>query len=219
MEHHAVKRKGLFVALEGLDGAGTTTQCQRVAAALRSAKRTVFVTAEPTQGPIGTLIRQALKRRVTLPGGEAALTDETLALLFAADRVDHFAADIASALHAGAVVLSDRSLLSSLAYQGARVGMEWVNALNARAVVPDLTVFLAIDVATAEARRAERGLASDLFENRKTQLETRRQYAKAIALRRRAGDAIVEVDGRLPVDDVTQLVLEAIATKRPRARV
>jgi dTMP kinase len=208
----AVKR-GVFIAIEGLDGAGTTTQCQRVAAALKAQSLKVTVTAEPTSGPIGALIRQALNARVTLPDGRGPLSDETLALLFAADRVDHGEAILEPALSSGAVVLSDRSLLSSLAYQGARVGMPWVNELNSRAIVPDLTVFISIDVATAEARRAARGLRADLFENRATQLSTKKQYAKAIALRRSKKDPIVEVDGTLAVDEVTRSILDVVMPK------
>jgi dTMP kinase len=111
--------RGLFVVLEGLDGAGTTTQCTALAERLRQAGPEVLTTREPSDGPIGTQIRQALAGRLSLPDRLAPLTAPTLALLFAADRVDHAAAEVEPALARGAVVLCDRDLLGSLAYQTA----------------------------------------------------------------------------------------------------
>ena len=79
----------------------------------------MLTTREPSDGPVGTMIRQALTGRLGLPGGAGPLAPETLALLFAADRTDHLAAQVLPALAAGKVVLCDRYVLSSLAYQGA----------------------------------------------------------------------------------------------------
>ena len=90
------------------------------------------------------------------PGGAGALAPETLALLFAADRTDHLAAQVRPALEAGAVVICDRYVLSSLAYQGAQLPPRWVEAINAFAEPPDLTLFLEVDPAVASqgGRRA-----------------------------------------------------------------
>ncbi len=195
--------KGRFIVVEGLDGAGTTTQCAALAEALLAHGRDVHVTSEPSTGPIGTLIRQALGGRLGLPHQQGPLTPQTMALLFAADRLDHLAADVAPALARGAVVLSDRYLLSSLAYQGAQVGMRWVSELNRAARAPDLTLFLEIDVATAAARRRRRGGRRELYERDDVQRRTARQYRQAIALRRRAGERIVVVDGAQPPQAVT----------------
>jgi len=206
--------KGRFIVVEGLDGAGTTTQCAALARALRAEGREVHVTNEPSAGPIGTLIRQALTGRLQLPGGEGPLTPQTLALLFAADRLDHLAAEIEPALRKGAVVLSDRYLLSSLAYQGAQVGMGWVAELNGRARRPDLTLFLDIDVATATARRRARGGREELYETDARQRRTARQYREAIALRRKAGERVVVVDGRLPISEITERCAALIRGRR-----
>src|SRR5688500_15875611 len=92
------RRRGAFIVLEGLDGAGTTTQLGRLAEALRARGQRVHTTCEPSTGPIGALIRQALTGRLGLPGGRGPLDDATLALLFAADRTDHLAAEIMPAL-------------------------------------------------------------------------------------------------------------------------
>src|SRR5215471_2535238 len=112
-------RNGCFVVLEGLDGAGTTTQAERLASRLRQAGYAVLVTREPSDGPVGTVLRRALAGGVALPHRGGPLSDHTLALLFAADRMDHLCAEILPALGKGQIVLCDRYLLSSYAYQGA----------------------------------------------------------------------------------------------------
>ncbi len=203
-------RRGHFIVLEGLDGAGTTTQAAELARVLRGRGHEVVVTAEPSTGPIGTLIRQGLTGRLGLPGHAGPLTPETFALLFAADRVDHLAAEIEPALARGAIVLSDRYLLSSLAYQGAQVGMPWVAEVNRHARTPDLTLFVTIDVATATKRRVRRGGRQELYEAEATQRRTARQYRKALALRRADGERIVEIDGALPVAEVTAAAVGAL---------
>ncbi|HLL53606.1 MAG TPA: dTMP kinase, partial [Myxococcaceae bacterium] len=101
-------RPGRFFVLEGLDGAGTTTQCERLASELRSRGFRVLVTREPSDGPVGTMIRQALTGRLGMPGGNGPLAPETLALLFAADRADHLHARVRPALERGEIVISDR---------------------------------------------------------------------------------------------------------------
>ncbi len=202
--------RGRFIVVEGLDGAGTTTQTAALARVLRSAGHRVITTNEPTAGPIGTLIRQGLTRRLRLASG-APMTAETLALLFAADRVDHLANEIVPALDAGTHVISDRYLLSSLAYQGVDVGMPWVSDINRHARTPDITLFLSIDVKAATRRRASRGGRPDLFENTPMQLKTARQYAQAIALRRAAGERIIDIDGGADIDTVTARLVSALA--------
>lgn len=201
--------RGRFIVLEGLDGAGTTTQCQAIARAFRAEGRGVHVTMEPSPGPVGALIRQALTGRVGIPGGEP-LPPHAMALLFAADRVDHLAAEIEPALARGDLVLSDRYLLSSLAYQGAQVGLDWVAQVNARARAPELTLFLEVDADVAARRRHGRGGREELYERPDVQRRTAAWYRKAIALRRKAGERIVVLNGNQPPDEVTRACVAAI---------
>lgn len=203
------RRSGKFVVLEGLDGAGTTTQAEALGAALRASGLTVHVTREPSDGPVGLLIRQALTHKLDRWGARGPLASETLALLFAADRTDHLHAEILPALSRGEVVLCDRYLLSSLAYQGAELPLPWVEAINDYATPPDLTLFLEVDPALAATRRAARGGEPELFEAEERQRKIAKQYLSVI--RRRAGkERIVRLDGSLPLAEVTRLALGAI---------
>ncbi|HYO59161.1 dTMP kinase [Archangium sp.] len=195
-------RRGRLIVLEGLDGAGTTTQVERLAAALRAEGHSVLTTREPSDGPVGVLIRQALTGRVVLPGGAGPLAPETLALLYAADRTDHLRARVLPALEAGQVVLSDRSVLSSLAYQGASLPMEWVESINAHAVPADLTLFVGVSIEVAARRRAARGGPEELFDAEEKQRRISRQYEAAIRLRGKR-EHVVRIDGDQTVEAVT----------------
>jgi dTMP kinase len=138
---------GRFVVLEGIDGSGTTTQVARLADRLRVGRVPVRATREPSDGPVGTLVRQVLTGRVIVPGGRAPGW-ATMALLFAADRMDHVESEIEPFLASGGVVLSDRYDASSLAYQSvssgaeARDAVEWIRSLNRYVRRPDLTLVL-----------------------------------------------------------------------------
>lgn len=195
-------RSGRLIVLEGLDGAGTTTQVERLAAALRAEGQSVLTTREPSDGPVGVLIRQALTGRLVLPGGAGPLASETLALLYAADRTDHLRAKVLPALEAGQVVLSDRSVLSSLAYQGASLPMEWVESINAHAVPADLTLFVGVSIEVAARRRAARGGPEELFDAEEKQRRISRQYEAAIRLRGKR-EHVVRIDGDQTVEAVT----------------
>jgi dTMP kinase len=200
--------RGVFIVLEGLDGAGTTTQLDRLAAALRAEGRTVLVTREPSEGPVGVWIRQALAHRFVRPKGEP-IDHATLALLFAADRTDHLASAVEPALERGEVVLCDRYLLSSIAYQGANLPVAWVEEINGRARSPDLTLFVEVDVRTAGKRRAARGGDAQMFENDAEQRRIAKAYRAAIARRARK-DRIRVIDGAQPVEEVTRSALAEI---------
>ena len=198
--------RGRFVVLEGLDGAGTTTQARLLAEALRREGRRVHVTAEPSGGPAGALIRQILTRRVSGPDG-AGFDPSALALLFAADRLDHLRAEIGPRLEAGEDVVSDRFTLSSLAYQGLTTGdMGWVDRVNGRASAPDLTVFLRVPAAVAFRRRAAAATERELFEVAAFQRRVAESYDRAIVRLRRAGQRVAEVDGEPPVERVAAAI-------------
>ncbi len=157
----------LFVVFEGTDGSGTTTQGDLLATALRHAGRTVLRTAEPSDGPVGRLLRQVLREK-----GAERLDPVSVALLFAADRVDHCTRVIEPALRRGEVVVCDRYLGSSLAFQvvdgqGA-IDAAWVFDINRRALVPDLTMLLDVPVGVALTRIHHRGKPTERYEIEET---------------------------------------------------
>ena len=199
-----MSRGGRFVVLEGLDGAGTTTQAARLSRALRRGGHAVVLTREPSSGRVGHLLRQALRRR---PG--KGLSDAALALLFAADRLDHLASTVEPALATGAVVVSDRYVLSSFAYQGRVLNREWLEALNARAPAADLTLFLAVRPRVAAARRRRRGGRAERFDDARTQAAVARAY-EAVLRHHARRHHVHWLDGELPVDAVASQVLAAV---------
>jgi dTMP kinase len=144
--------KGVFVVLEGGDGCGKSTQAQRLVARLRDLGREVVATREPGATEVGAAIRS-----LVLGGGD--FDPRTEALLIAADRAEHVAAVIRPALERGAVVVSDRHVPSSLAYQGVARGLgvdeiarlsEWATG----GLTPDLVVVIDVPAGDAAARRA-----------------------------------------------------------------
>lgn len=140
-----------FVSFEGIDGVGKTTQLDLLARRLRAAGREVVVTREPGATALGAQLRRLLLD----PAG--AVSPRTEALLYAADRADHVDSVIRPALRRGAVVLSDRYLDSSLAYQGAgrQLGIDEVRRLSLWAtggLLPGLTVLLDADPDRVRAR-------------------------------------------------------------------
>ena len=209
-------RRGRFVVLEGLDGAGTTTQARLLGEALRAAGRAVHVTAEPSGGPAGALVRQVLQQRIG--GGRGGGFDpHALALLFAADRLDHVAAEVEPRLAEGCDVVSDRYTLSSLAYQGLTTGdLAWVEAINRRAPAPDLTIFLRVRPGLALGRRQAAGTAPELYEVAAFQRRVARSDQRALELLRRRGQRVEVLDGEAPVEEVASQVSGLVGRLRRR---
>jgi dTMP kinase len=209
-------RRGRLLVLEGLDGAGTTTQAALLCGSLRREGRRVHLTAEPSGGPVGALVRQILRGRVGGgEGGTTAFDPRALALLFAADRLDHGDVELLPKLAAGIDVVCDRFTLSSLAYQGAQLGeMGWVAALNASAARPDVTFFLRVRPEVALRRRQAASVDREIFEVDAFQRKVARSYEAAIRRVRRGGERVVEVDGEAPVEDVAGAILDAVRRLR-----
>lgn len=195
-----------FIVFEGLDGAGTTTQAHRLVEALALRGHPAHFTREPSDGPIGTTIRQALTRRLVLPDGRR-LTPHTLALLFAADRTDHLAAEVEPLRARGVSVVCDRYALSSVAYQGQEIDPDFVRAINASAGAPDLTLFLRVSPETALTRRQGRSMGEELYEALETQRRVAVGYDLAAAHYRDAHH-VATIDGEQGIDDVGEACLK-----------
>jgi dTMP kinase len=186
----------MLIVLEGIDGAGTTTQAARLAEALRADGRDVHLTREPSDGPVGTLLREFLS------GNHAPVDQTTLALLFAADRADHLHREVEPAIARGAVVISDRWYHSSLAYQGTDEKRAWISVLNERARRPELTVFLDVDPEVAARRRSAARRREEIFDRIETQRAIADGYRSVIETLSET-ERIATLDGERDPDAVT----------------
>ena len=197
---------GLFISFEGGDGVGKTTQIRILADLLTAADVDHVLTREPGGTELGIEIR-----RLLLHGGYVAPRAE--ALLYAADRAHHIATRVRPALERGAVVLADRYLDSSVAYQGAArsLGPQEVRDLSLWAtegLLPDLTVLLDGDPDLAERRTTGRG-AKDRLEQEGDafRVALREQF---LTLAQAEPERFVVVDADRPVDQVADDVIEAV---------
>lgn len=211
--------RGLFLVLEGGEGVGKTTQWTRLAETLRSVGHDVVAVREPGGTPAGDAIRQLLLDPTS------ALAAESEALLFAASRAQLVRDVIAPALQRGAVVLVDRFLLSTYAYQGAGRGLpmpslEAVNRFATGGLTPDLTLLLSVPLAVAHARMHARG-ATDRMEREDVAFHerVREAFERAIApawqaLHPEIGP-VVAIDADRTPDAVTVQCLEVLVEHWP----
>lgn len=189
----------MFISFEGIDGVGKSTQADLLEARLVGLSREVVRTLEPGGSELGRDIRKLL-----LHSGHVDARAE--ALLYAADRAHHVATVIRPALADGKVVITDRYLDSSVAYQGAGriLGATEVRELSMWAIqglLPALTVLLDLDAASAVARRAKTGDAPDRLEREKVEFfeAVRACYLELAAAE---PDRFLVVDARLSVDEI-----------------
>lgn len=199
---------GRLIVLEGLDGAGTTTQARRLVDHLNADGRSAHLTREPSDGPVGLLIREMLTGGHAIAGQK--LSQGTFGLLFAADRLDHLQREVEPAIADGAIVVSDRWYHSSLAYQGTGADRDWIAVLNARARRPEITIFLQVRPEVAAKRRADAKRREELFEDLEMQREVDAGYRATIAELRAAGERIEIVDGEASEDAVFAQILRFI---------
>ncbi len=192
--------RGRLIAVEGIDGAGKSTQTARLARALRAAGERVVVTREPTGGPHGREIRRRAAAGERLPA-EVELD------LFLRDREEHVADVIAPALTSGRTVVTDRYFLSTAAYQGARAGdpEALLRRCEARFPIPDLAVVLVVDPELGLGRVGRRGRAPEAFE----EAESLRAVARAFAALDRPWIVRVEASGS--PGEVHRRVVAAVA--------
>ena len=193
--------KGFFICIEGLDGCGKTTQTKLLVKRLRKHGFDAFYTAEPTQGKIGKFIKKyCLERK-----NRVSIIVE--ALLFAADRVEHIEKEIIPALKNGKIVVSDRYVYSSLAYQGAAgLDLKWIETINQKALTPDLAIFLDVEPETVMKRLKPK---KSVMEKLPVQRKVRRVYMQLVK-----EGKLVRVDGNKTkievADEIFNLALKFI---------
>ncbi|MFT5684588.1 MAG: dTMP kinase [Myxococcota bacterium] len=199
---------GIFIAIEGLDGSGGTTQSKRLKQWMEAQKRwpSVHRTWEPSAGPVGLFIREALKLE-----NADALGDNVLPYLFAADRQHHLDCEITPVVAQGGAVITDRYYHSSLAYQSLTIGFDRVAQLNADFRAPDLTVFLDLPAEVCLERILARGAALERFEviDRLKAIEA--AYETVLTYCQDRGENIVRLDASGTVADIHARVIAAVA--------
>jgi dTMP kinase len=189
-------KKGIFIVVEGLDGSGKTTQAELLSKKL-SKSYNVLLTAEPSRGKIGTFIREScLYENKRLP-------TEAEALLFASDRIEHMQTELRPALDDGKIVICDRYIYSSLAYQGsAGLSLDWIKTINARALQPDFSVFIDCPPERVLARLRRK---KSVMETLETQQKVRQLYLKFVD----RGE-LVRIDGDRPKEVVAEELYLAV---------
>ncbi len=162
---------GIFICIEGLDGSGKSTQAKLLTKRLCKEGYNAVFTAEPSKGKIGLFIRKRLFEKERLPTAVEAL-------LFAADRIEHVQQVIVPALQEGKIVISDRYVYSSLAYQGsAGLSLDWIETINDTAKNPDLSIFIDVAPETVLERLKRK---KSVMENLQTQRRVHEIYLKYV---------------------------------------
>jgi dTMP kinase len=200
---------GFFIAFEGGDGAGKSTQAARLAEALESRGLKVLRTREPGGTPVGEKLRS-----LVLDHGNGHIDAHTEALIFAASRAAHASQVIRPALERGEIVLTDRYIDSSVAYQGAGrdLGTDAVRSINEWAtsgLQPDLTVLLDVDPGVGRRRRTAGDAAEDRLESEADEFHTRIRNA-FLELAAIHPDAYLVLPAHLPVADLAAQILARV---------
>ena len=171
-------KKNLFIVFEGIDGSGKSTQVRLLTGKLKDAGHKVYSTFEPTDSPIGSVIRNIFNHRIEAD-------HRTIAGLFVADRLDHLlnkTNGILKKLEEGFTVISDRYYFSSYAYHGAHMEMDWVieaNSLSAGLLRPDINVFIDITPETGMNRLNKERSSIELYETLENLKKVRTKYYEA----------------------------------------
>ncbi|MEM2940313.1 MAG: dTMP kinase [Thermoproteota archaeon] len=191
----AVERKGFHISFEGIDGSGKTTVSTNFYLKLRENGYQCFYTVEPTFMRVGSLIRLHASRIRNIP-------QYYLALLFAADRVEHYERIIRKKLEKGFHVVSDRYVHSSIAYQGGLLNdLEWVRTINNKIPLPDLAIYLDIDPEKALQRKRVSGPFEEVLILRKI----RSAYLRLVE-----NGELVMVDAEKPLNEVLKDVFNIV---------
>lgn len=201
--------KGKFIALEGIDGSGKSSQIGRLVQRIEGLGLRCRADREPTGGPVGSLIRQIFTGRVTAD-------NRVIAALYAADRIDHLVNEVdglCAAIEQGITVVSDRYYFSSYAYHSVDIDMDWVigaNALSADLLRPTVTIFLDVPVETAVERIRQNRFVEEIFDGEDRLRQTRALYFKAFE-RLKDVENVVVVDGSGAQEQVAERIWAAAA--------
>ena len=190
-------KKGKFICIEGLDGSGKTTHTHKLIRNLQEQGFDAIYTTEPSRGELGTFIRSSVLE------GEKRVPRVVEAVLFAVDRIEHLEKDVKPSLREGKIVVSDRCIYSSLAYQGsAGLDLEWIEEINRYALAPDFAIYIDVppDVVVKRIRRKK-----SVMERLETQKKVQKVYMKFVD-----SGKLVPIDGDRRKLDVEKSILDTV---------
>lgn len=194
-----------FVVFEGIDGAGTSTQIEMLKK--NPLAKNFFFTAEPSEGATGLFLREIL-------AGKAEVSPETAAYLFAADRAEHLwgKGGISEQVEGGKIVVCDRYIFSSLAYQGTTCGEILPKTINSPFPLPEILFFFEISAEDSMARIEKRGERREIYEKREMLAKTAERYRKVISEYKSQNEMkIVELDASLPKEKIAEQIWHCLS--------
>lgn len=194
-----------FIVIEGLDGAGTSTQAKLLSQKIKNS----FLTYEPTDNDIGKLIRRILKK-------EIGVDYITLAYLFAADRNEHLYSKngIIERCNRGEIVICDRYLFSSLAYQSLNMPFEKVFELNKDFYFPHITIFLDTSINECINRIKNRNEEKEIFEKKSLQIKILKNYKKTFSFLKSYGLNFYEIDGNQSIEKILDIEIDILKKEK-----
>ena len=201
----------MFIALEGIDGSGKSTQMKLLSEKLKTAGYKVHTTFEPTDGTIGSIIRNIMK-------GEMKADERFIAGLFVADRLDHLLNEetgILKKLQEGFVVITDRYYFSSYAYHGTHMDMNWVisaNAMSAQILRPDLNIFIDVSTETAMKRLNETRTSVERYETLENLNNVRKKYLESFE-KQKNEEQIVSIDGNRSMELIGEDIMKILSLR------
>ncbi len=203
-------QRGHLIVFEGVDGSGTTTQAKQLMKKFAAAGLPAHTTAQPSSGPVGTLIRQVLSGRLVTIGGKAPGW-ATMSLLFAADRQDLQENEIEPNLREGVNVICDRYVHSSVIYQGLSSGedvTQWIMEINKHIRQPDVVFYLNVSPEESFRRRQERSGPMEIFDDANFQEGLIRRYNEMEKIF--PDSRIVSIDASWSIDAITDQVWKRV---------
>lgn len=202
------QKKGNFIAFEGIDGSGKSTQIQLLMQRLQQENVHCYTTMEPTDSPIGSMIHQIMT-------GRLKTDNKVIAALFVADRLDHLLNDvngIKAKIDEGTTVLTDRYYLSSYAYHSVDMPMDWVieaNSQCAEILRPTVHIFIDIDPDISLERIAKNRFQQELFEKKSRLVKVREKYFEAIE-KLKDKENIIIIDGNQSVENISRDIWQQV---------
>lgn len=201
-------KKVYFIAFEGIDGSGKSSQVKLLTEKLKKEGLKIYTTFEPTDSPIGSVIKNIFRHRIEAD-------HRTIAGLYVADRLDHLlnkTNGILKKMEEGFSVITDRYYFSSYAYQGTHMSLDWViqaNSLSAELLRPDLTIFIDVPPEVSMQRLSEGRDMIQLYESLENLHNVRSKYLEAFDKLKNEENVFI-TDGNRPFEVIFNDIWEKV---------